>query len=242
MKVPYYSHDGQTIYHGDCLEVMKQFPDKSFDLVITSPPYNVGKNNMTENKYGGGDDMSQEEYCRWTNEIILTLLQKSHTVFYNIQMLSDNKRTVLKILGEYNEHIKEVIIWNKRQAPPAIEPGVMTSKFEFIIVFSDDFPEKRKFKKGNFHGNFTNVIEGNNASQNNQFSDVHKATFPIYLPQCLIEKFSNKDDVILDCFMGTGTTLVAAKQLGRKAVGIEISEKYCEIAKQRLAQEILLFT
>ena len=155
-------------------------------------------------------------------------------------MLSDNKRTVLQIMGDYKEQIKDIIIWNKLQVAPAIEPGVMNSKFEFILIFSDDFPSKRKFSKGNFHGNFSNVIEGKSAAGENKFSDIHKATFPQYLPGIIIQKFSCRSDLILDPFLGTGTTCVVAKQLGLKFIGIEISEKYCKIASERLRQEILL--
>lgn len=222
------------VIQGDCLEVMKGMPDKCVDLVVTSPPYNVGKNNMTENKYGGGDDMSQEEYYEWTKQVINECMRVAHTTFYNIQMLSDNKRTVLALMGEYKDHIKDIIIWNKNSAAPAIEPGVMTSKFEFIFIFSDDRPEKRKFTKGNFHGNFPNVIEGNNASSN-LFSSLHKATFPEYLPSVLISRFSNEGDIVLDPFGGTCTTAVACKQLKRNYICIEKEAKYVAICNERLA-------
>jgi len=219
---------------------MKQMPDKCVDLVVTSPPYNVGKNNMTANKYGKGDSLNQEEYYKWTKKVIDLLLQKSHTVFYNIQMLSDNKRSVLALLGEYKNVIKDIIIWDKKQVAPSIEPGVMNSKFEFIIIFSDDSPEKRKFKKANFHGNFHNVIEGKSASNENKYSDFHKATFPLYLPYKIIKNFSDPEEIILDPFLGLGTTIMACKQLKRNFIGIEISPEYCKIAEERLKQDILL--
>ena len=221
------------IYNENCLDTMARMPDNFVDLVVTSPPYNVGKNNMTENKYGGGDDLSQEEYLEWTRRVVNELLRVSENVFYNIQMLSDNKRGVLSLLGEYKDRIKDIIVWNKNSSAPAIEPGVLTSKFEFIIIFSNDRPEKRKFAKGNFHGNLTNVIEGNSASQN-PFSDTHKATFPQYLPDKIISYFSNEGDTIYDPFMGTGTTALSAKLLKRNYIGSEISEDYVKIAKERL--------
>ena len=227
------------IIQGDCLEVMKEMPDKCVDLVVTSPPYNVGKNNMTENKYGGGDDMTQVEYYVWTKKIIDELLRVSETIFYNIQMLSDNKRTVLSLLGEYKNYIKDIIVWNKNQVAPAIEPGVMNSKFEFIIIFSNDRPEKRKFTKANFRGTFNNVMSGKNASDN-KFSNEHKATFPIYLPRIIIENFSDEDSIILDPFFGLGTTAIACQETHRNFIGIEISPEYCKIAEERLRQQVLL--
>ena len=227
------------IIQGDCLEIMKGIPDNSVDLVVTSPPYNVGKNNMTENKYKKGDKMSQEEYYLWSKRVIDEMLRISKTSFYNIQMLSDNKRTVLSLLGEYKNSIKDIIIWNKNQVAPAIEPGVMNSKFEFIIIFSNDRPEKRKFMDGNFRGNFSNVITGNNAS-GNKYSDIHRATFPSYLPDTLISNFSKEGDIVLDMFIGIGTTAESCKNLNRKFIGIELDEEYCQVARDRLKQQILL--
>lgn len=222
------------IINEDCLIFMKTLPDKCIDCVITSPPYNVSKNNMTEKKYQGyQDDMTQEEYYLWTKKILDELLRTSHTIFYNFQMLSDNKRTFLKIFGEYSNYIKDIIIWNKNTAAPAIEPGVMTSKFEFIMILSDDEPEKRKFHKANFRGTFTNVIEGGNAS-GNKFADTHKATFPQYLPDKIITNFTNENDIIFDPFMGIGTTAMSAKQLKRNYIGCEISPEYCKIAEDRI--------
>jgi site-specific DNA-methyltransferase (adenine-specific) len=225
---------------GDCLEVMRTLPSESVDCVITSPPYNVGNNNMTENKYGGGDAMNKDDYFEWLKSNIDELLRvtKNH-IFFNIQMLSDNKRGVLKLLGEYNEKIKDIIIWDKIQVAPAIEGGVMNSKFEFIIIFSNDFPEKRKFTDGNFHGNFNNVITGKSASNENKWSDKHKAIFPLYLPETIIKQFTKEGDLICDPFMGLGTTAVAAKNLKRNYLGIELNPEYIEIANKRLSQDLL---
>ena len=230
------------IIHGDCLEVMRSFEAKSVDFVITSPPYNVGNNNMTEGKYGKYEDKkTKEEYYKWLKEVIDECLRitKSH-IFFNIQMLSDNKVSVLQLMGDYRDKIKDIIIWNKRQVAPAIEPGVMNSKFEFIIIFSDSTPEKRKFDEASFAGNFDNVIEGKNASQENKWADKHKAIFPVYLPETIIRKFTKEGDLILDPFMGIGTTARACRNTDRNYVGIEINPEYIAIAEDRLRQEILL--
>ena len=229
------------IIQGDCLEILKILEDNSVDSCITSPPYNVGKNNMTENKYGEGDSMSQDEYSDWTKRVINELYRvtKNH-IFYNIQMLSDNKRGLLKLLGDYSEKIKDIIIWNKRQVAPAIEPGVMNSKFELIIIFSKDSPEKRKFADANFHATFNNVLEGKSASNENLWADKHKAIFPLYLPYRIIENFTKEGDIVLDPFMGLGTTAIAARNLKRNYLGIELNPDYIKIAEDRLRQNILL--
>jgi site-specific DNA-methyltransferase (adenine-specific)/modification methylase len=231
------------IYCGDCLELMKQMDTDSVDLTITSPPYNVGNNNMTEAKYGekSKDQMSEEQYYQFLSKGIDEMVRiTKNYVFFNIQMLSFNKKILLQIMGEKRDFIKEVIIWNKKQVAPAIEPGVMNSKFEFILVFSKNNPEKRKFDICYFkQGNFNNVLEGKNAGQND-YANTHKATFPEYLPGVLINNFSKEGEIIFDPFVGTGTTTFSANKNHRAFIGIDISAEYCDIANQRLRQEILL--
>jgi len=228
---------------GDCLDVMKNIPDKSIDSIITSPPYNVGWNNMNGKDFTRyktiNDKMDKDDYLYWTNNILDELLRitKKH-IFYNIQMLSNNKNTVLNIFSKYKDKIKDIIIWHKTQAPPAIEPGVMNTAFEFIIILSNYKPEKRKFYDSKIKGNFNNVIYGNNASSN-VFAKEHKATFPIYLPEQIIQNFTNEGDIILDPFLGTGTTCVACNRFNRKYIGIDISKEYCKIAEERLRQKPL---
>lgn len=232
------------IYQGDCLDVLKDFGDDSVDIVITSPPYNVGWNNMNGKDFtrykSVEDKMKKNDYGEWTFKVLDSLLRvtKKH-IFYNIQMLANNKLTVLEIFAKYKKNIKDIIIWHKTQAPPAIEPGVMNTAFEFIIILSNEKPDKRKFYDCKIKGNFNNVIYGNNASQN-KFAKEHKATFPLYLPERIIENFTNKEDIILDPFMGTGTTAVAAQKLGRKYIGIEIDNNYIKIAKEQLRQKTLI--
>lgn len=232
----YYHEDGPPtidIYCGDCLEVMTLLPKSS--LVITSPPYNVGNNNMVGAKYENKavDSMNVDSYKVFLDKTISGIIMGSDYAFFNIQALSFNKQILMEVVGRYAKNLKDIIIWNKRQVAPAIEPGVMNSKFEFIYIFSSKDPHKRKFDDAQFkQGLMNNVIESNNASQNN-YSAEHSATFPEILPKILISKFSS-GGTVLDPFLGSGTTAVAAKELKRNCIGIEINEKYCAIAKKRL--------
>ena len=90
---------------------------------------------------------------------------KKH-IFYNIQMLSGNKLALMKLMGFFANSIKEIIIWNKIHGVPAMEPGVFNSAYEFIIIFSKDQPNKRKFYDVNFRGNQNNVFIVKNTHSN----------------------------------------------------------------------------
>lgn len=234
--------DLNFIYNEDCLQTMAKMPDGFVDSTITSPPYNIGYNNMhgeDVTKYETYNDMqTQSDYEKWLFKIIDELLRvtKKH-IFFNIQMLGNNKLTVLELMGKYAPKIKDVIIWNKKIAPPHIEPGVMNSKFEFIIVLSNQSPEKKKFYDGNFKGNFNNVIEGKSASQN-EYAEIHKATYPLYLPRTILTKFGTEGETIYDPFMGTGTTALACVMEKRNYIGSEIDETYCKLANQRIDNEV----
>jgi len=230
---------------GDCLEVLKGFPDNSVDYVITSPPYNVGVNSLygykEDSKYLDGYKDNIDDYYKWTRNVLNELIRvtKKH-IFYNVQMLSENKVDILSIFGDYRNIIKDVMVWTKNQVPPAMNPGCMNAGFEFIIILSKDRPEIRSFTEPGFsRGTFSNVMRGNNASQN-KFADIHKATFPMYLPETLITNFTKEGETILDPFVGSGTTAVACKNLKRNYIGIDISETYCELTKQRLRQQSLI--
>lgn len=225
---------------GDCLDVMKEMPDGCVDLVITSPPYNRGANNMTPNKYlEFSDDLPEKEYYLWTASILSELLRitKKH-IFYIIQMLAANKLTILKILNDFQDNFKDIIIWNKSMVPPQIEPGVMNNKFEFVIIFSNQKPHLRKFDGVNFCGNFNNVIEGRNASDN-LHARHHRAVFPNYLIETIIKNFSIPYNIILDPMIGSGTTAESCLLSNRNFIGIEINPEYCKIAGERLAQGVL---
>lgn len=233
------------VYCLDCLLFMKELPDKFLDYILTSPPYNAGertshgKNNAIykddESMYNLYEDkMGDDEYEKWIFSIIDEGLRvvKKH-IFFNIQMLGGNKDTVCKIFGRYFHKIKDVIIWNKTIASPHIVPGIMNSAFEFIFIFSNDEPEKRKFYDANFQGNFRNVITGVNSSQN-KYRHLNKATFPLYLPRTIIQKFGKPKDIWYDPFSGTGTTFHACLLEQRDFLGTEIDIEQCESTNKRI--------
>lgn len=250
--IPLYSIDGLTLINDDCLNSIDSLPP--IGCVVTSPPYNFNlrihtgkytKRSVNEKtKYNGyyHDALSMDEYYEWQKEVVQKLLNKTEgNIFYNIQMITGNKRALLKLLGYFADNVKDIIIWDKKYAEPAMGEGVLNSRYEYVIVFARD-GIKRQFDVANFErGTIDNILQipKNNGGEVTE----HNAQFPIELPATLIKLFTTKDDLILDPFAGTGQTLLAARKLGRQAIGIEINPKYYELMKNRLRQtEMILNT
>lgn len=223
------------IYCESNLETMKRMPDNFIDYVLTSPPYNVGYNQMNGDdtkKYKDYKDNLDDYFLNQKNLIDELLRVTKNHIFYNIQMLGNNKVDFLNILGHFKDNIKDIIIWQKNMIPH-IEAGVISSSFEFIIIFSNQQPEKKKFYDGNFRGNFGNVIKTLN-THSNPFAKEHKAIMPLDIPRMFMQKFGNENDLWYDPYMGTGTTAVAAIEEKRNWIGSEISKDYLDIANKRL--------
>ena len=233
------------IYNEDCLEGMKRMPDKSVDLVFTSPPYNMnlrirnGKYCSRQivkeisTKYKNFDDnLPMEEYYEFNKKVIGELLRVSDLVFYNVQFLTGNKRALFKLIGEFNEKLKEIIVWDKINAQPAIGHNVMNSQFEVILVFDDNNSISRSFKQANFErGTLSNVW---GIKRGKKYSANHGATFPVELAEKVITNFCVEGGVVLDPFMGLGTTAISALNTDRKFIGFELDKEYCDIALERI--------
>jgi site-specific DNA-methyltransferase (adenine-specific) len=230
---------------GDCLEKMKEIPDGSVDMIFTSPPYNMnlrirnGKYCSRQivkeisTKYTSFDDnLPMDDYFIFNKNVLSECLRISDLVFYNVQFLTGNKPALFRLIGEFHNKIKEFIIWDKVNAQPAIGQGVMNSQFEVIIVLQNSSPESRAFKNCEFkRGELSNLWS---IKRGKKYSKNHGATFPVELAEKVIRNFSSPDDVILDPFMGLGTTGVEARNLGRSFIGIELDEIYFNIAKDRI--------
>jgi len=190
------------IYNMDCMEGMRQMEDNSVDAVVTSPPYNYnlrihygeygGRSVNDHNKYGKmfKDDMPMEEYFKWQRDCITEMLRISKgIVFYNIQMLTGNKVALCQLLGHFADKVKEIIIWDKINAEPAMHEGVLNSMWEFIIVFDKNDAIARQFKVANFErGTLANMLRINKNANRQDIK--HSAIFPLLLPQTLIHYFT----------------------------------------------------
>lgn len=259
---PYYEDNQATIYNGDCQEVLACLPASGFDLIFTSPPYNLG------NSTGGGvaqyqghydpasgmirrggrgkwkgaalasgykdfsDNLPHAEYIDWQKSVLLECWKKLNStgaIFYNHKPRVLNG--VLYTPLEYSPElpVRQIIIW-ARAGGINFNVAFYMPTCEWIVVFAKpDFRLRDKAASG--VGDVWRITQENNS--------LHPAPFPIELPKTAIQ--TTGAQMILDPFMGSGTTLRAAKDLGVKAVGIEISERYCEMAAIRLSQGVLEF-
>lgn len=216
--------------------IEKLMDGKKANICFTSPPYNAGSLNVkgqsdTGKKYNSFDDNQTEtEFFDFLTSNMSCLMAVSDEVFYNIGLVQDNKRTIFKLVNEFGDKFKDVIYWKKKTVAPHIQKGVINNLVEFILCFGDG---KRKFINPQFgQGTYWNVIEGANAS-GNEFSNIHKATFPIYLPENIITNFTGRNAIVIDCFGGTGTTLIACEKHNRECRMMELDPKYCDVIVKR---------
>ena len=240
-------------YNESNLETMARMPDKSIDLVVTSPPYNMrtrirnGKYTTREKsehfskKYKHFDDaMPIEEFYEFHSKVINELLRVSKIVCYNFQIVTGSKEAFFKIIGDFNKHIKDIIIWDKGHGQPAMHEQVLNSAYEMVLILEDDQKCGRVIQNAKFkRGEMSNVLR---LGRGKKMSEIHGAIFPEELPLQLIQSFSNEGDLIYDPFMGSGTTALAAIKSKRNWIGSEISSEYCDIINKRIgAVEPFLF-
>jgi DNA modification methylase len=225
----------------DSDSVAKLMNGQKADILFTSPPYGAGNVAKLRNKYKRGADKLESFYGEhkdnpkewgelmsgWTN----AFLPFVDSVFCNVQMLADNKIQMLEWLFNYKDIFCDVIIWDKNHGAPQMQSKVLTNAFEFIFVLGGN--GSRSIPFSNFHGTISNIVRIDPKGKND-FADVHKATMPISLPNFIISELCNNSKSVADCFLGTGTTMVASHQLKRKCFGMELDPKYCQVIIDRM--------
>ena len=205
---------------------------------FTSPPYNLGKSVALRNGARKGSDSAYNDFQddgQWPELMrgfLNISLMKSDVSCVNVQMLSGNKFDLLKLFGEYSKRTIDIGVWAKTNPPPAMADGVMTSAFEFMWFLSSDDEPNRRIKTSSFaRGTFSNVFSHATASGHD--ASVHGAVFPLAIAEHYIQNCSQKNDVILEFFGGTGTTLIACEKTGRINRSMELDPRYCDVIVKR---------
>lgn len=222
---------------GDCLEVTQDWPDNCVDLVFTSPPYNLG--NVKKNSFyacaknkeitifydNHNDNMPTAEYVGWQQKIIRELVRVTKTtgaIFYNHKPrtwngIYDDRKNLIPC------NIRQEIVWDRCGGVNFAGTFFLPTTERIFIIAGKDWKPNKEYLGW---GEVWRIAPETNSP--------HPAPFPLALAKRVVLSSSKKDDLIYDCYSGSGTTCVAAKKLGRRYIGIDISEKYCEIARMRL--------
>ncbi|MDD4892409.1 MAG: site-specific DNA-methyltransferase [Candidatus Rickettsiella isopodorum] len=219
---PYFKETAGVIYNCNCLDILKQIPDKSIDLVLTDPPYGIKRDKGFGGKgrgFGGKGKyrINVRQYSdNWDNN------RPSKIYFEEILRISKNAIIFGgNFFADFLPQGKHWIVWDKLNTMPTFG--------DCELIYTNI--NRNSVKK------ITCEYNGLIGKEKQRWHPTQK---PLYLLTNIINNYSKETDIILDPFLGSGTTVVACKELNRKYIGIEISEKYCQIAKERLRQEILL--
>lgn len=238
------------IKQGDCLQVMKEIEDKSIDCIVTSPPYWKG---FEYEAYFN----SYKQYLDWCELWIAEckrVLKPNGTFFLNV--INDSEITIraFEIMEIATRKIMfklhDTIIWYRYNQQPANTTRQLTNQCEYVFMLRHTSANINLHKNEAYNKNphifktknVGNVweIPFNSGKKMNGFgrketkSKWGHSGFPVEFPETCILLATNEDDVVLDCFMGSGTTAIACINTNRHFVGIELSEEYCEIARSRI--------
>jgi len=230
---------------GNCLEIMKDIPDNSIDLVVTDPPYQIrwkqqmelhGRKPFYHNfdqlkGENGWDSADLKELYRFIFPEFDRILKKNGSILMftsqeGIGYMTDEAR-------RNNLDMKATIFWHKTNPIPQVRKKNYLSAVECIVWIFRRNPEKVSYTI-----NFKTQKEMQNWFEfpicGGQERTNHPTQKPLKLINKLIEIHSNENDIVLDPFLGSGTTAVACKKLNRRFIGIEINPEYCKIAEDRL--------
>ncbi len=256
LGTPFYATDGCVIYNVDCLAAMSRLPDETFDLTVTSPPYNIGKDY--------DNDMPLVNYLDWCEQWIREVHRITHSegaFWLNLGYLSIPERAKAipipyLLWDRVPFFLIQEIVWHygagvagRRFFSPRNEKFLWYVKSQDSYTFNLDdvrdpnvkYPNQKKngkIKVNRIGKNpadvwqFPKVTSGNQRASKERTA--HPAQFPMAVVERIVKASSHPGELILDPFMGSGTSAVAALSQGRQVVGFEIRRDYCELAAKRL--------
>jgi len=228
------------VHCGDCIELMDKMPAESIGLIVTSPPYNLRNstgNGMRDGRGGKwknaqlingyeshNDDMPHEEYVEWQRNCLMAMmrvLRPDGAIFYNHKWrvqdgLLQDRADIVKDFP-----VRQIIVW-KRNGGINFNSGYFLPTYEVIYLICK--PDFKLAAKANARGDVWEIPQ--------EKDNPHPAPFPVELAQRCIS--STKPSIVLDPFMGSGQTAIAAEATKRDWIGIDISSDYCKLARERI--------
>jgi DNA modification methylase len=230
---PYYEHAGITIYHGDCREILPSLQKDSVDLLVTDPPYGVNfQSSWRQETFAPimGDESSEMGLQGISAALPVLTYQRHLYIFGRFDLSSLPVSTPVEL------------VWDKQylgMGDLELPWGIQHEYIQFCVSL-----KRNRNREANGRLSLAaRLRRGSILSFPRRDGNVtdHPTEKPVALLRELIESSSRIGESVLDCFCGSGSTVAAAKAEGRKAIGIEIEEKYCEIAAKRLSQEVFNF-
>ncbi len=246
---PYYEHTGITIYHGDCLEIMPTLQAASVDLVLCDLPYGTTQNKWDAVIPFNALWVEYERVC--VGAIVLTASQPftsalvmSNAKGFRYSWTWDKVNRITGFLNAKRQPLRNVedilVFWPGKQTTynPQMAAGkpyrVSPAKVQHSDNYGGQKPVPLRVNEGTRYPTALLVIPGD---ERGTVGRIHPTQKPVALMEYLIKTYTNPGDTVLDNCMGSGTTGVACVNTGRSFIGIEIEERYCEIAAKRLASE-----
>jgi len=255
----FYETSNGILYNGNCIEIMDKIKENSIDLIVTSPPYNVGI------KYEDYEDtLSPKEYFNFVktflikfNKILKTDGRFCINIPYDTNMKHyQNKEKRISLICEYYQLLKETNLqfktivdlvennphkvkytaWGSWLSPSS--PYIYNPKEGILIGYKKQWKKIKKGEKDITKEEFIEIVSGM-WKYRAQTKKITQANFSSDIPYKAIKGLSFKNNIIMDPFSGSGTTLIEAEKLNRRWIGIELSSKYCEIIKQLILKEIV---
>ncbi len=226
------------LIHGDSLTELKKIESNSVDLVVTSPPYN--KNYWTRNRTKGtwkrvieydsiSDMLEPEEYVKQQTDILnelVRVIKPTGSIFYN-HMDILHKNNTIHPSYVYNFNIKQIIVWDRGNTP-SLTKEYFFKTTEWIFWIKKDWDASPYFDK-------TQATHKKNIWRiNKEKNNIHPAPFPEELVENIVKSCCPENGLVLDCYNGSGTTAVVCKKNNKDYIGIDISEEYIKMTKERL--------
>jgi modification methylase len=233
----------EKLFLGDSLDIMKTIESNSISCIVTSPPYNkkglVGKvkpGNQVWKKFNidydsYGDDMSEEDYHEWMVSVLnemKRIIKPDGSIFFNHKARRHKNKLHLPtdFISKSELNVYQLIIWN-RLSSPNIRKDVLLPCTEHIYWLTKSKP---KVFKENLPKEYQSEVWTINPDKNTK----HPAPFPQRLVENCILLTTEKNDMVLDPFLGSGTSAIVSKKLERDFIGIEIDQKYMDLVREVL--------